>query len=945
MALNQIARDRSGLANVTPGGVITAVTLLQLLERDAVADGQFDGLSGATQLKTAGNPQQSLDPSWLRYTMAQALDEWFKGSTNKSDLASSDVQNAGVFDTVAGDTSILFPSSVVPPPYDNTPPTVTLVATFTNNGSTSSPVNFAAQQLVAGSLHLSVAASDGSGVQATSVQFRGSGASSWTQMAAASGSTATSLTGTIDTTALPDGTLTIQMLSTDRVGNAGTATVQYVVDNTPPTVSLVQPLPPAGYPKSTPAYSSIVPASITVSDNESLASVSETSLNVTLSNATSTGAWLGSWTIPSSQADGPQSFTYKVCDIVFNCRTLGVPFIVDRTPPTVTVTASPPRYSNPSVVSVVATASDAAGSGVAGLFAKNLSTNAAPVAGNYDAGSGSWTVSGISLKTSSDNIIVVYAKDNALDASSSTNGANSGFGRNPPYQATVQSMNDSSPPLIAASASQPPSYYDERGMQLRQSGGRPANLTSSWYFDPSPTSNSGSLPLIGVDISGIVPVHKTLHRIALGTTSPSLTDLFGARGSSTNTPYIALTVPYTAGSEAPIVGASYSAVVSCSGCPAFAAATGTLIQDTVNALDGTRYLLPLSTEFIPALGQLASQATVIVSASASDAAGNAHPFQQVATVQFALDAPPIVALVQNTSYSSSGDPWAVSSCRIANGTYTNCFAAATPSTPAEGNRLVEYVVYNLGASYGLSLQLSKDPSDSTHSSPVVEGWEGWDDIPLSAPYDPGGAWCTRCGGGGGCATGYVWYTWLTGGSAGCPPTTTVNNPAMTYAPTKQTTAPLAMHIYRANADGVSIAGDAIVAPNNSYVIPASGGGYMGMALILVGRTSASITRGNLDVAPGPAKLNWNSTSGKYESPFALIPQPPITYDRVDCSPSPASTCYNYRSDWYKHLDSAQSNVYGALSNVVANGFASGTTTPLGASTAPSTVSLATTIGQ
>ena len=168
---------------------------------------------------------------------------------------------------------------------------------------------------------------------------------------------------------------------------------------------------------------------------------------------------------------------------------------------------------------------------------------------------------------------------------------------------------------------------------------------------------------------------------------------------------------------------------------------------------------------------------------------------------------------------------------------------------------------------------------------------------------------------------------------------------MTYAPTKQTTAPLAMHIYRANADGASIAGDAIVAPNNAYVIPASGGGYMGMALILVGRTSASITRGNLDVAPGPAKLNWNSTSGKYESPFALIPQPPISYDRVDCNPSPASTCYNYRSDWYKQLDSAQSNVYGALSNVVANGFASGTTTPLGASTAPSTVSLATTIGQ
>src|SRR5262249_53562171 len=157
------------------------------------------------------------------------------------------------------------------------------------------------------------------------------------------------------------------------------------------------------------------------------------------------------------------------------------------------------------------------------------------------------------------------------------NGANSGFGRTPPYQATALSMNDSSPPLISASASQPLSYYDERGMQLRQINGLPANLTSSWYFDPSATGNSASSPLLGVDISGIVPVHKTVQRIALGTTSPNLADLFGAHGSSTNTPYIALTAPYTAGSEAPIVGATYSAAVSCSGCPVFAAATGTLI--------------------------------------------------------------------------------------------------------------------------------------------------------------------------------------------------------------------------------------------------------------------------------------------------------------------------------------------------------------------------------
>ena len=42
------------------------------------------------------------------------LDEWFASPNNKTGLVSSDLQNAGVFDAAAGDTSILFPSSVGP---------------------------------------------------------------------------------------------------------------------------------------------------------------------------------------------------------------------------------------------------------------------------------------------------------------------------------------------------------------------------------------------------------------------------------------------------------------------------------------------------------------------------------------------------------------------------------------------------------------------------------------------------------------------------------------------------------------------------------------------------------------------------------------------------------------------------------------------------------------
>jgi len=94
--------------------------------------------------------------------------------------------------------------------------------------------------------HLSVIASDTSGVQASSVQYRGNAATSWTQMTPSGGSTATNLNGNIDTTVLPDGTLTIAVLSTDKVGNAGTTTVQYVVDNTPPSIIVSQPQAPFG---------------------------------------------------------------------------------------------------------------------------------------------------------------------------------------------------------------------------------------------------------------------------------------------------------------------------------------------------------------------------------------------------------------------------------------------------------------------------------------------------------------------------------------------------------------------------------------------------------------------------------------------------------------------------------------------------------------------------
>ena len=139
------------------------------------------------------------------------------------------------------------------------------------------------------------------------------------------------------------------------------------------------------------------------------------------------------------------------------------------------------------------------------------------------------------------------------------------------------------------------------------------------------------------------------------------------------------------------------------------------------------------------------------------------------------------------------------------------------------------------------------------------------------------------------------------------------------------------------------AGDAQVAPNNAYVIPGASGNYMGMAVIYVGRTSASVTRYNLIGAPGPGQLQWNSAISHYESGYASITAPPTSITTIDCL-SGSATCYNDLADWTKRLDAAQTNVYGGL-NLVANGFASGTTNALGALTTASTVALTRVIGQ
>jgi len=100
------------------------------------------------------------------------------------------MQNAKVYDNIALDQSLLYPSSQPPIPFDNQPPAVTFAVSFVaEDGAVLSPVG--ANHLVAGTLTITADAIDPSGVQALSLAVNGSPLT-----AAAQGNTASHFSGT-----------------------------------------------------------------------------------------------------------------------------------------------------------------------------------------------------------------------------------------------------------------------------------------------------------------------------------------------------------------------------------------------------------------------------------------------------------------------------------------------------------------------------------------------------------------------------------------------------------------------------------------------------------------------------------------------------------------------------------------------------------------------------
>ena len=885
VALNQLARDRSIAASLTPGGSLTAITLAQLLSQDLAADGQFDGLGqGAQQLQTAGNPAQKPDANFLRYEMARALDEWFQTPRNRTGLLSSDIQNAGIFDRIAGDTSVVFGGTPLPIPYDNQPPSVSFSATFhAADGQDHAPVG--ASRLVGGRTDLVVTANDSSGVASLSVAQ-----GAVTLSPAAGSALPTRWVGSFDTTKVADGPLTFVATATDKLGNTGTTQFQVTVDNTPPTITVAQPV--AGK-----FYSASIPADATAADASGVASFTESSLSIADQDLTLTH-FLGSWSIPSNRADGAATVTYRACDVVFNCTTMPVAVSVDRTPPVLSFAAQLPQYTNsgkgstshPVLVSV--TADDGSGAGVAGVVVANTTTGSSSSAA---LSGGTWSAT-VQLQEGP-NAIVVYATDNAIPA-------NSGSGKAAPYSLAASVLLDTSNPTITVQAAS--SYKDERQMDFARSGDGSPVMPVAYTFP------GGTTP-VAVDLNNVVPVYKTVTRLSADGTVLTAAELVAGNGR-VNAPYLAFSVPAN-GSEAPIVSASFTASVSCpgGGCPTFADASGNLL-----AAAGQLFLLPITSDAIPALARVTSPqpAQVSVTISATDAAGNAATASSVFRFLFQLVAPP-VAMLEDAAFAAS-DPRAASKFRLADATYSTLFDQASVAFGSEGPRFFRYVIQNPAA---VPVVISASVGDGSVSR--YTGWEAWYDYapndlaPGSFCFDfPGGA-CGYSGWPCGSGTGPIY---LADGRLDCSAGPTGAHPEAPEAGSA-----LRLGHYQVGPGGETAA---TAVSNGGVVVPAASGGIPGRVAVYVGRPASIAQRGSQTTPT----LDWNASRSRYENFFASIAAGASAMNSCNCDPDNGCAgqylCYQGTTPWFVFLSGAHSQVSGALT-ISSSSLASGTTTAVG----------------
>lgn len=643
VALNQEARDLAEEVGLTPGTGFGAPQLVAMLRQD-IADGQFDGRTNGVQLRTGGITPYELDANTTRFRQAIGADRFIRGAENRTGLSRQDLQTQSIYDTMSGDTSLLYSSLVAPVPFDNVPPVVAWTVTFSNGAlATASPVG--GSRLVAGVLQVQATATDVSNVASIAVTA-GS-----TQLVPAAGSTVSRLVSTFDTSALVDGPLTLTSTSCDRLANCGTSTYVVTVDRTGPSLTVLKP---------TPAFvSAAFDIEATATDAQGLASLDVSAPAGLVDQDAQVGRAFvpgASWTLTAS--DGPLSVGFGGCDVVGNCATASAGVTVDKTPPTLSWVAQPPQYSRLNLVSFSVSATDGAGAGVQRVFAGVDYLNA--VEGVRSGGT--WSFTNFDLGAEGRKNLRVWAEDSALPANTGRMSGSSAA------DLGVTVLRDNTAPTLVGASYK--TFKDEDSVTLGTgSNGQP--LVPAQY-------NFGAASSRVIDLgAGTITIKK----------ADTLTS------AAANRPTLTWQVPYNSSSEAPLSSVTWSATrTSCrpdfGTCSTVGAGSGLLSVDGAvpSPIAGNVYYSQELT--------MAAKGTYAFTYTATDAAGNSA--SRAFTVVWDVVGPPLV-VIPDLAWESSGDPQSALPLRIADGSFGRLFGIGAGGFVNNQARLRKYLIYNAAA--------------------------------------------------------------------------------------------------------------------------------------------------------------------------------------------------------------------------------------------------------
>lgn len=476
VALNQLARQIATDVGLTPATGFSAAHLVALLQSD-ISDGQFDGKANGAQLSTAGTTPYSLTADTTRFRQAIALDLFIRSTNNLSGLSRQDMQTSNIYDTISMDTSLLYPASATPTPFDNQSPTVTWTITYQRDSSTVAPAVGAAQ-LVRALTFVSADSHDGSGVDSMVITLDG------VQLGGNPGSNADHFAGNFDTVAWPlaDGVHVLNAHVCDRLTNCGDVATTFTVDNTVPVIGIVSPAlnRGGGLGGSTPKYfSQAFQVEASATDTNGVGSLVVTAPTVGADTDMTPEhllVYASSWNLGAA-VDGLTAVQFSSCDVVGNCSTASRAYNVDRTPPTVTA-GSGLAYTNQSTTTVVVNATDT-GAGVKDRWVQ-LGTNAPVLAVPTNVLGSTLYVATIDLNGLQGALqFKVWATDAAEPS-------NSGESAGSPYSVVVTKTRDTTAPVVSALA--PTSYRDERGLTVaKDAQGRPV-MPAQYQYAGAPVA-------------------------------------------------------------------------------------------------------------------------------------------------------------------------------------------------------------------------------------------------------------------------------------------------------------------------------------------------------------------------------------------------------------------------------------------------------------------------